>query len=133
MSDLTEPGFKPRTSSTDSNFFATELTSQSTLLSITQLSCFDISWQIFTRSIIHALSLPGQVWIGGSDEETEGTWKWVNGNIATDEQLLWESYQPDNAGNNEDCLEMRFPSPFRGRSNDRPCPVALTGLCEKTV
>ena len=131
--DLTKQGLEPQTSRSDSNVLATELTSQSNLSSVTQLSCFDhISLQIFTRSIIHALSLPTRVWVGGSDEETEGTWKWVNGDIATDEQLVWRFGQPNNS-NDEDCLEMRPDSSYMGRSNDGKCHLAHIGLCEKSV
>ena len=80
-----------------------------------------------------ALQLTDRFWIGASDEETEGVWRWVNGDIATSQQLIWRSEQPDNGGNNEDCGEIFPQAPHNGRSNDLPCSFASIGLCETTV
>ena len=57
----------------------------------------------------------------------------MNGDNATDEQLLWGSGHPDNSGNNEDCVEILVPPPFNETSNDYRCNVPIIGLCENTV
>ena len=46
----------------------------------------------------------GHNWIGGYDHHNEGLWTWQDGEIAT--YFAWSAGQPDNASNDEDCLEM---------------------------
>ena len=41
-------------------------------------------------------------WIGGSDIEEEGVWKWADSTPWEDK--FWAPGEPNNAGNNEDCL-----------------------------
>ena len=84
------------------------------------------------RNITNVLSLTGNFWIGASDEETEGAWKWVNGDVATDEQLLWGVGQP-NIGSNEDCALIRVTAFHNGATDDYPCSTLSFGLCENMV
>jgi hypothetical protein len=44
------------------------------------------------------------MWIGGSDLETEGTFKWLNGNNVIDGYHNWLGNNPD-GGTNENCLD----------------------------
>ena len=83
------------------------------------------------RRIIVALELKireGQ-WIGASDEDDEGMWKWVNGSNATEEQLLWRTGEPNNSFDNEDCATLTDD----GTSFDFACARTLPGLCEKAI
>ena len=46
---------------------------------------------------------PDSYWLGATDEETEGTWKWITGEDFN--YSLWGYGQPDNCGDVEDYLE----------------------------
>ncbi|KAG9356089.1 hypothetical protein JZ751_000933, partial [Albula glossodonta] len=41
-------------------------------------------------------------WVGLSDCQKEGLWLWSDGSVFTFQK--WNPRQPDNAGNNEDCV-----------------------------
>uniref|UniRef100_A0A667ZWI3 C-type lectin domain-containing protein n=1 Tax=Myripristis murdjan TaxID=586833 RepID=A0A667ZWI3_9TELE len=66
------------------------------------------------------------VWIGLSDLETEGEWKWVDGSSLS--YTSWAKGQPDDAPGGEDCGEVR---PERDGWNDLFCTHSLHWVCEK--
>lgn len=69
------------------------------------------------------------VWIGGSDQQVEGVFFWIDsGKNFT--FTNWHGIQPDNAGNNEHCVEMFARS---GKWNDRPCSHSTLFVCEKNI
>uniref|UniRef100_A0A3P9MCZ9 C-type lectin domain-containing protein n=1 Tax=Oryzias latipes TaxID=8090 RepID=A0A3P9MCZ9_ORYLA len=69
-----------------------------------------------------------KVWIGLSDRDLEGTWKWVDGSSLT---LFWASDQPDNHKGGEDCGHMLAYNEFPGRWNDVQCSFTMQWICEK--
>ena len=74
------------------------------------------------------------LWIGANDVSTEGRFVWVNGWIVTNDVMHWGPGQPDNGGNNEDCVEIF--STYADRkilANDRPCSQRWLAICEKPV
>jgi len=69
----------------------------------------------------------GSEWVGGSDIEVEGTWKWVTGEEWT--YSNWNSGEPNNSGN-EDGLEFYANT---GKWNDIPTTSLDAYILEKPV
>ncbi|XP_048870665.1 CD209 antigen-like protein E [Brienomyrus brachyistius] len=80
--------------------------------------------------------LYGQFWIGLSDIESEGSWKWVDGTTIPIEKGFWRANppQPDNYKGNEDCVEFSavHSVPFL-TWNDRPCEDNIKWVCESAT
>ncbi|MCI4395045.1 hypothetical protein PGIGA_G00175840 [Pangasianodon gigas] len=70
-----------------------------------------------------------EAWIGLSDRDTEGVWKWVDGTRLT--TAYWRDGEPNNAGD-EDCAEM-LSSHVSKSWNDAPCSAQLSWICEKSA
>ncbi|KAJ3592228.1 hypothetical protein NHX12_007356, partial [Muraenolepis orangiensis] len=71
-------------------------------------------------------------WIGLSDLQQEGTWKWVDEAPLT--LSYWEKPQPDNGNDmtaygEEDCVQVSH----SGQWNDISCDKRLPWICEKTA
>ncbi|XP_048011580.1 hepatic lectin-like [Megalobrama amblycephala] len=65
-------------------------------------------------------------WIGLTDSDVEGRWKWVDGTNMT--SGFWATAQPDNSNDDEDCAYA-----FSSGWNDYPCKRAIRWICEKTI
>uniref|UniRef100_A0A8C4EQW8 C-type lectin domain-containing protein n=1 Tax=Dicentrarchus labrax TaxID=13489 RepID=A0A8C4EQW8_DICLA len=73
-----------------------------------------------------------QTWIGLTDREEEGTWKWIDGTPLT--LKYWAPNQPDNGGGDskwgeEDCAQIRDDD--NTHWNDLSCEAPLQWFCEK--
>jgi Ca2+-binding RTX toxin-like protein len=68
------------------------------------------------------------LWIGLTDEVTEGTFKWVSGEIST--YTNWLPGEPNNGWGGEDYVEMNFGSP--GKWNDSSSNQFRRGIIEIT-
>ncbi|XP_042281496.1 CD209 antigen-like protein A [Thunnus maccoyii] len=75
-------------------------------------------------------------WIGLTDRDKEGTWKWIDGTPLT--LSYWEIDQPDNGNGDpqwgeEDCVHMRTGKKTEHNWNDRSCNTSLRWICEKNA
>ncbi|XP_067298657.1 CD209 antigen-like protein C [Pseudorasbora parva] len=68
------------------------------------------------------------VWIGLSDIESEGNMKWVDNSPL--KQGFWESNEPNDAGGNEDCIELNPANLVLSNWNDIPCSAMRKWICE---
>ncbi|XP_077995001.1 C-type mannose receptor 2-like [Glandiceps talaboti] len=73
-----------------------------------------------------AVTSGSHLWIGLDDIAVEGEMKWVDGSLVTYSD--WNTGQPDNYGNNEDCGHFRFSD---GKWNDLSCSNKIGFICEK--
>ncbi|XP_026215292.1 C-type lectin domain family 4 member M-like isoform X3 [Anabas testudineus] len=71
------------------------------------------------------------MWIGLTDREKEGTWKWVDGTPLI--TSYWGINEPNSFGNREeDCGEVRLHK-FENNWNDESCDVQRVWICEKKL
>ncbi|KAM9449645.1 C-type lectin domain family 4 member E-like [Clarias gariepinus] len=82
--------------------------------------------------IIKQLGSYNQAWVGLTDRDTEGEWKWVDGTKQTSGTRYWHKGEPNDQGNNEDCGEIRMFSDKKAW-NDLPCSHKIQWICEKNV
>ncbi|XP_014877712.1 CD209 antigen-like protein A isoform X1 [Poecilia latipinna] len=72
-----------------------------------------------------------RLWIGLTDAEKEGEWKWVDGTRLN--TSYWGPDEPNSdLGENEDCGEMRF---FESENNwnDVSCGIKNSWICERKL
>uniref|UniRef100_A0AAY5L218 C-type lectin domain-containing protein n=1 Tax=Esox lucius TaxID=8010 RepID=A0AAY5L218_ESOLU len=80
------------------------------------------------------ITLNIRTWIGLTDHETEGTWKWVDDTPLT--TAYWGDEEPTNGGGKygeEDCAEINnswYSDPVK-KWNDVSCTTLLNWICEK--
>jgi hypothetical protein len=78
--------------------------------------------------LISTFGVNQTLWIGLTDEVTEGTFKWVSGEIST--YTNWLPGEPNNGWDGEDYVEMNFGSP--GKWNDSSSNQFRRGIVEIT-
>uniref|UniRef100_H3D482 C-type lectin domain-containing protein n=1 Tax=Tetraodon nigroviridis TaxID=99883 RepID=H3D482_TETNG len=70
-----------------------------------------------------------EVWIGLTDEGSEGQWKWVDGSPLT--TAFWGDNQPNSYdGRNQDCVEFWHHATGNGDWNDEHCNVENNWMCK---
>ncbi|KAG9259802.1 hypothetical protein AMEX_G27387 [Astyanax mexicanus] len=86
--------------------------------------------QLQAEVFINTLRKGQWIWIGLSDGETEGVWKWVDGS-----ELItgfWRPGEPNSNGD-EDCVTTDIGSDPVNNWNDYPCNRQLVWICEKRI
>ncbi|XP_047434305.1 asialoglycoprotein receptor 2-like [Mugil cephalus] len=72
-----------------------------------------------------------EMWIGLTDREEEGIWKWVDGTPLT--TRFWGRDEPNShKGRDEDCGEIKFYDNEKSW-NDKPCDTENAWMCEMTL
>ncbi|CAL4060355.1 unnamed protein product, partial [Meganyctiphanes norvegica] len=95
------------------------------------------------RLHVVASNLDSDFWIGGSDMDSEGEWRWVNSNglgevIPMGAAGGWDDNEPT-GGKNENCLDFRAGrAPLEGAGpsrclNDFRCTVSQPFICERKI
>lgn len=74
----------------------------------------------------------GNYWTGGKDDVTEGRWVWVSSG-ATFDFLDWNTGEPNNVGEGEDCLEFFKQTNHENSWNDNSCEKSFDFICEKVL
>ncbi|XP_057186899.1 CD209 antigen-like protein C [Triplophysa rosa] len=84
---------------------------------------------IFVHGLISNLG----AWLGLTDTENEGVWKWVDGKELT--TSYWMKGQPNNGGRNgnDDCGVIVFGKAVLQSWNDNQCNYLSYVICEKSV
>ncbi|XP_042281478.1 C-type lectin domain family 4 member E-like isoform X2 [Thunnus maccoyii] len=77
-----------------------------------------------------------ETWIGLTDRDEEGTWKWIDGTPLT--LRYWETNEPNNGNGNpqlgeEDCAHIISGKSTEDNWNDRSCGFLTRWICEKNA
>uniref|UniRef100_A0A3B1IH84 C-type lectin domain-containing protein n=1 Tax=Astyanax mexicanus TaxID=7994 RepID=A0A3B1IH84_ASTMX len=72
----------------------------------------------------------GQAWIGLTDHDSEGVWKWVDGSSMT--YGYWRRGEPNGVGD-EDCVESGHNNEKTWSWNDLSCTIERRWICERRL
>ncbi|XP_070702759.1 lactose-binding lectin l-2-like [Pempheris klunzingeri] len=90
------------------------------------VSIHSLEEQKFVKSLIKNFDpAEGWTWIGLSDTQKERGWMWSDGSAV--KFVFWSAGQPDNSGNNEDCVHSNFGTDVKW--NDHQCSQTFTFVC----
>ena len=82
--------------------------------------------------MVRNLAGDDRLWIGLNDIDSEGEFRWLDGDIVGNENL-WRPGQPNNHNGNEDCAHLNLFRDTPDAANDFLCSRLSHGLCEKPI
>ena len=85
----------------------------------------------FIRSKVNPENSASFFWVGGTDQEEEGEWKWTDGSDWSYTKWATQPKQPDDAHNDEDCLQITL-NDFDGW-NDINCGNNYQFVCSQRI
>ena len=68
------------------------------------------------------------IWLGATDEASEGLWRWVDGTVLSADNPSWKRGKPD-GGKDKNCLR-RVWEETNDKLSDESCEALNYGLCE---
>ncbi len=78
-------------------------------------------------------------WLGGSDADVEGDWRWVNSDQSFDSTGFknWAKGEPDNGNGiiDQDCVTLQrvWESDVEYKWQDQRCEATVSFICEKRI
>ncbi|CAL8385933.1 unnamed protein product [Gadus morhua 'NCC'] len=72
--------------------------------------------------------LGGHIWLGATDEASEGSWRWVDGTVLSADNPSWSGGKPD-GGKKKNCLRRVWERP-NIEWTDESCEDNRYGICE---
>ena len=79
------------------------------------------------NDLVHGELPLARLWLGASDEQQEGSWRWINGETMDGKYQNWGSGKPD-VDRSKNCLLMQ-----KGHWQDYPCKKPGWPLCEQSL
>merc|ERR1711887_125003 len=82
-----------------------------------------------THNFLKAQGKETPLWMGGSDTESEGDWRWINGVKIDKNDANWYGTGPNNGdGNGQDCILINYST--KGLWDDQACTNQLAFACQ---
>ncbi|XP_071792689.1 C-type lectin LmsL-like [Asterias amurensis] len=84
----------------------------------------------FIQQLLRDPAVHQNHWLGASDLEKEGSFKWLDGSDLPSDSTMWGTDQPDNYAGKEHCVRVtkRTNGPFL---NDKDCSSKVKSICEQ--
>ena len=114
-------------------FFSSEATTWDKAMEFCQNnngSLLEIDIDVEVQFILDIPTAANRFWLGANDRSEEGQFTWQSSKRPVLPHL-WYKNEPNNSGNNEDCVEIY--KHHEGKLNDNACSRTLNFVCEKNI